>query len=180
MRRADAISEGLWTDGAVTLLRKLWAEGLSGSQIAKQLAADGHGSFTRNAVIGKIHRLGLAGRSSPARPVRRPVRAPQRVARPRITPPRQIAAALPVIAVADLEPLLDAAGAPVAPNAESLTAGQCRWPIGDPARASFAFCARPAATVDVARDPYCDCHKRIARVRGTALKDKPRRRGAMA
>ena len=46
-----------WTDERVELLKKLWQDGLSASQIAKQL-----GGVTRNAVIGKVHRLGLSGR----------------------------------------------------------------------------------------------------------------------
>ena len=44
-----------WTDERVELLKKLWADGLSASQIASKL-----GEVTRNAVIGKVHRLGLA------------------------------------------------------------------------------------------------------------------------
>ena len=48
-----------WTDERVETLKKLWTEGLSASQIAKQL-----GGVTRNAVIGKVHRLGLAGRAT--------------------------------------------------------------------------------------------------------------------
>ncbi|RUW32744.1 GcrA cell cycle regulator, partial [Mesorhizobium sp. M1A.F.Ca.IN.020.06.1.1] len=46
-----------WTDERVELLRKLWSEGLSASQIAAQL-----GGVSRNAVIGKVHRLKLSGR----------------------------------------------------------------------------------------------------------------------
>jgi len=49
-----------WTDERVELLKKLWADGLSASQIAAEL-----GGITRNAVIGKVHRLGLAGRATP-------------------------------------------------------------------------------------------------------------------
>ncbi|WP_244661514.1 GcrA family cell cycle regulator [Mesorhizobium huakuii] len=45
-----------WTDERVELLRKLWSEGLSASQIAAQL-----GGVSRNAVIGKVHRLKLSG-----------------------------------------------------------------------------------------------------------------------
>ncbi|WP_435141930.1 GcrA family cell cycle regulator [Pseudopelagicola sp. nBUS_19] len=48
-----------WTDERVELLKKLWGEGQSASQIAKEL-----GGVTRNAVIGKVHRLGLSNRSS--------------------------------------------------------------------------------------------------------------------
>ena len=47
-----------WTDERVELLRKLWLEGFSASKIAAQLA----NGITRNAVIGKVHRLGLSGR----------------------------------------------------------------------------------------------------------------------
>ena len=49
-----------WTDERVELLRKLWLEGLSASQIASELS----NGITRNAVIGKVHRLGLSGRAS--------------------------------------------------------------------------------------------------------------------
>jgi len=47
-----------WTEERVELLKKLWADGLSASQIAAEL-----GGITRNAVIGKVHRLGLSGRA---------------------------------------------------------------------------------------------------------------------
>ena len=73
-----------WTDERVEKLKKLWSEGLSASQIAAQL-----GGVSRNAVIGKVHRLNLPGRAKaggapplPARPsARRPRRQP-----PRATP----------------------------------------------------------------------------------------------
>src|SRR5258705_10852837 len=65
-----------WTDERVELLKKLWQDGLSASQIAKQL-----GGVTRNAVIGKVHRLGLSGRATPSKPARTVFKAP-RPARP--------------------------------------------------------------------------------------------------
>src|SRR5436190_425337 len=71
-----------WTEERVELLKKLWLEGLSASQIAGVL---GEG-VTRNAVIGKVHRLKLSGRAKPAssapraRPASRP--AVRRVASP--------------------------------------------------------------------------------------------------
>ena len=56
-----------WTDERVELLKKMWSEGQSASQIAKEL-----GGVTRNAVIGKVHRLGLSNRAGgaaePAKP----------------------------------------------------------------------------------------------------------------
>ncbi|MGC1301992.1 MAG: GcrA family cell cycle regulator, partial [Caulobacteraceae bacterium] len=56
-----------WSDDRVATLSKLWLEGLSASQIAKQL-----GGVTRNAVIGKVHRFGLSGRGAPSAPTRNP------------------------------------------------------------------------------------------------------------
>jgi GcrA cell cycle regulator len=50
-----------WTDERVDLLKKMWSEGQSASQIAKEL-----GGVTRNAVIGKVHRLGLSNRTTGA------------------------------------------------------------------------------------------------------------------
>jgi len=61
-----------WTDERVDVLKKLWLEGLSASQIAKQL-----GGVTRNAVIGKVHRLGLSGREAPSQPARPAFKAPR-------------------------------------------------------------------------------------------------------
>lgn len=48
-----------WTDDRVEILKKMWGEGQSASQIAKEL-----GGVTRNAVIGKVHRLGLSNRTT--------------------------------------------------------------------------------------------------------------------
>ena len=50
-----------WTDERVETLKRMWADGQSASQIAKEL-----GGVTRNAVIGKVHRLGLSNRSDEA------------------------------------------------------------------------------------------------------------------
>ena len=52
-----------WTDERVELLKKLWSEGLSASQIAGRLGM----GVTRNAVIGKVHRLNLSGRAQQPR-----------------------------------------------------------------------------------------------------------------
>lgn len=66
-----------WTDERVELLKKLWMEGLSASQIAGVL---GEG-VTRNAVIGKVHRLKLSGRAKPASSAPRVRTAPRPTAR---------------------------------------------------------------------------------------------------
>ncbi|MDQ3559688.1 MAG: GcrA cell cycle regulator, partial [Pseudomonadota bacterium] len=67
-----------WTDERVETLKRLWQEGLSASQIAAEL-----GGVTRNAVIGKVHRLGLSGRGQPTTTIKRQRRAEQ--------PPQQAA-----------------------------------------------------------------------------------------
>src|SRR4051812_6375347 len=83
-----------WTDERVELLAKLWSEGLSASQIAAELG----GGVTRNAVIGKVHRLGLSGRGKAQAPATPRSRKPIRPADPDAAgePPIQDAALLPV------------------------------------------------------------------------------------
>jgi GcrA cell cycle regulator len=140
-----------WTDERVELLKKLWQDGLSASQIAKQL-----GGVTRNAVIGKVHRLGLSGRAAPSKPARTVFKAP-RPARPMTaapSAPRRIA-----------EPVMNVQPAPVryvdeAPGtATVLTLGahMCKWPIGDPALDNFTFCGRRSG-----EGPYCVEHAQVA------------------
>lgn len=146
-----------WTDERVSLLRKLWTEGLSASQIAKQL-----GGVTRNAVIGKVHRLGLAGRATPSRPAKRPVRV-ARPARPVTGPsaPRLrnaiggVMPSQPTVMIPALEPLRREDGTTV--SVLTLTDSMCKFPIGDPPDADFAFCGR-----DACAGPYCADHARLA------------------
>jgi GcrA cell cycle regulator len=140
-----------WTDERVALLRKLWAEGLSASQIAKQL-----GGVTRNAVIGKVHRLGLAGRATPSRPAKRPVRT----ARPRIVGPSaprlRPPSLAPAVVIPDLEPLKFEDGKTA--SVLTLNESMCKYPIGDPNDADFAFCGRAS----FGGHPYCQDHARLA------------------
>src|SRR3954469_23925217 len=84
MAPAGARTEAVmgWTDERVESLKKLWLEGLSASQIAKQL-----GGVTRNAVIGKVDRLGLSGRAAPSQPTRPPWPSGAAPPRPPPTPP---------------------------------------------------------------------------------------------
>ena len=97
-----------WTEDRVGALKKLWLEGQSASQIAKQLG----GGVTRNAVIGKVHRLGLSGRAAPSQPARRhlPPFAPRPAAQPTQTPsaPRRIEAVQPRAAAVPSVPATDA------------------------------------------------------------------------
>ncbi|WP_421792722.1 GcrA family cell cycle regulator [Hyphobacterium sp.] len=140
-----------WTDDRVELLKKLWAEGHSASQIAKKI-----GGVTRNAVIGKVHRLGLSGRATPSRPASRPARTPKpRVASPaKAKAPVQRKPAPEPVKVLDPEPLPNGEFATVLTLKDSM----CKWPIGDPASGDFRFCGRRTK----AGEAYCEAHAQIA------------------
>ena len=141
-----------WTDERVETLKKLWADGHSASRIAAEL-----GGITRNAVIGKVHRLGLSGRAAPSQPSR-PAYRPQR---PRPTPqpqisvpaPRRAEPAAPRMAVPVVMPDL-----PGTATVLTLGAHMCKWPIGDPSGGDFSFCGRRTQ----AEGPYCVEHARVA------------------
>ncbi len=80
-----------WTDERVELLKKMWGEGQSASQIAKEL-----GGVTRNAVIGKVHRLGLSNRAgSGASSAAKPAPAKEAEAKPAEKPRKEEAKAAP-------------------------------------------------------------------------------------
>jgi GcrA cell cycle regulator len=148
-----------WTDERVEVLKKLWLDGLSASQIAKQL-----GGVTRNAVIGKVHRLGLSGRAAPSQPARPVFKAP-RPARPVTTStpsaPRRVAettAQAPAASAAEPAPTPVARiEEPGSATVLTLGAHMCKWPIGDPSTDSFTFCGRRAS-----ESPYCQEHARVA------------------
>ncbi|ABI64778.1 MULTISPECIES: GcrA family cell cycle regulator [Maricaulis] len=146
-----------WTDERVEELKKLWSEGLSASQIAKQL-----GGVTRNAVIGKVHRLGLSGRATPSRPARRATKP----SRPRTTTASTAPAARTVARPSPSAPPA-ATPAPVEPavlpsgefaTVLTLRESMCKWPIGDPSQSEFRFCGRKADTGQA----YCNAHSDMA------------------
>ena len=147
-----------WTDERVEQLRQAWMEGKSASQIASLL---GHG-LTRNAVIGKVHRLGLAGRAkvaepgAPRRPLARPAAsaggAPGRAAfaRPRRRAARIVrgatALAIQPQALAEAQPEeIESVVLPMSVRVTivELKESMCRWPLGDPASAEFRYCGSP-------------------------------------
>ena len=147
-----------WTDDRVESLKKLWAEGLSASQIAGRL-----GGVTRNAVIGKVHRLGLSGRATTSR---MKSHRPRRVATARRTAKPRYTSGNPAVRSLyhpDAEPYQSQVEELVIPLAErktiqTLEECHCRWPIGDPQEADFHFCGKNK----VAGLPYCEHHARRA------------------
>jgi len=140
-----------WTEERVDQLRNCINAGLTCSQIACEIGV------SRNAVIGKIHRLGLA----PGRPVAIPRerlrggegRGPRR----RFTQSRILRALF-----AQVPPRTDVAPAPVQSVARcsllELKQDKCRWPLSDPGEADFGFCGNDA----LRSMPYCEAHTRMA------------------
>ncbi len=165
-----------WTSERVELLTKLWIEGKSASDIANEL-----GNVTRNAVIGKVHRLGLKGRvakeaTKTEKPVKKKVppkpkkveakvkakenNVEQETELPDQTPDEPAIE----IAINDEIPLeAREQAAQVEKESKRLTLMQltertCKWPIGDPATDEFWFCGHSA----VAGKPYCEAHVELA------------------
>jgi GcrA cell cycle regulator len=145
----------MWTDERVEVLQRMWMEGYSAREISDTLQG-----VSRNAVIGKIHRLGKrvrpaaastvvrrapVARTTPARqPQPQPERAEQSNGVDWTIRPRRVC-----VAVAE-EPGLATMGA--------LSPTMCKWPIGDPSGDNFTFCGRPSAS----SRPYCIHHANLA------------------
>lgn len=137
-----------WDDDRnIDLLKEKWAEGLSCAQIAKEIPG-----ATRSAIIGKVHRLGLAGRANPSRPTttRKPVEprrpaAPRPPPAPKPPPPDTVEKAAPVEELAGTATVFE------------LASHMCKWPIGEPGDDSFRYCGRRRG-----EGPYCEHHTRLA------------------
>lgn len=143
------LAAGGWTEPAVETLKTLWSdESLSAAVIARRLGV------SRNAVLGKIHRLGLSNRrTGPKAPrAQRPARLP-RPGRPaasaRSGPPRPPSSTAP--------PHIVEVGPGLVAHLEDIAPHGCHWPIGDPLAEDFRFCGRRADTA-----PYCDAHRSVA------------------
>ncbi len=169
-----------WTDERVEMLKKMWNEGQSASQIAKEL-----GGVTRNAVIGKVHRLGLSNRTggvSAAKPAgdkaakgktsaktgaksataadEAPTRPVVPARRPIITagqplPPQPSANEISPEALAN-QRAVEKKSKKI--NLIDLTERTCKWPVGDPATEDFWFCGLAVKP----GKPYCEAHVGVA------------------
>ena len=159
-----------WTDEIVEQLKQHWIDGKSASQIAGLL---GNG-VTRNAVIGKVHRLGLAGRAKTPSTSRfrvpggwrPPPRASGRRAAPEFPCPsndarRDRARAMPRRRCRSLSSHEEFESVVVPMSLRvtiiELKESMCRWPLGDPATSEFRYCGSPAAS-----GPYCAYHGGLA------------------
>jgi GcrA cell cycle regulator len=149
------MSDAAWSDDRVSTLSRLWADGLSATQIARQL-----GGVTRNAVIGKAHRLGLSRGGAASRPSR-----PARISPPRIRRAKRPAPLMrpPVSArTCDVVVPPPSAAPGLVRDLTELTSHSCRWPIGDPKADDFSFCGLPAP------GRYCAAHAQVSTRPGTA------------
>jgi GcrA cell cycle regulator len=148
--RGRSMSMETWTAERIEQLRHCIASGLTCSQTAAEIGV------SRNAVIGKIHRLGL----SPARPAGASARScPPRARHPRISPHSRLlrliqSDARGTVEVAVTEPIDSAQRCSLLEIAQD----KCHWPIGDPHAADFAFCGNEA----IAGFSYCAGHARMA------------------
>ena len=160
-----------WTEQRIEMLRRLWGQGQTASQIASAL-----GGVTQNAVIGKAHRLGLTGRPSP---IKRDANGAV-IAKRRPTPRRVMAAQakpmMPLQRTMPAQPQENGGAAsqaqqmPPAPREQQRSypparahggVKSCSWPVGDPKQPGFHFCGEPSEP----GRPYCahHCHQAYQR-----------------
>lgn len=170
-----------WTDERVDLLKKLWSEGLTASQIASKL-----GGVSRNAVIGKVHRLKLESRGNSSKGSSGKTRRAQSAPRTGASTPRRgssggssvsagartmstvtqtVGATVmkaevegDALAELDTRPIEDVV-VPIARKLKlvEITEKTCKFPYGDPLTDDFYFCGH-----DVHEEsPYCKYHNKV-------------------
>ena len=131
-----------WTEEKVEKLKELWTKGYTASQISEML-----GDTTRNAVIGKSHRLNLEARApskqTSSSSSKQEVRVTKRVAQPMSRKSKFQSILLDKNFEAEKPTSL-----------ENLTDTTCKWPIGHPDEDNFYFCGRSPE----GEFPYCKLH----------------------
>ena len=172
----------VWDEETIRQLRELWTQGLSTAEIGRRLGV------SKNAIVGKAHRLDLEARPSPirrdaAKPITERSASFPRMAGPTL-PPLASAGAAPIVVAStvqhlrapppvDVRPMVPAPIRPVAvmpaprpvmqsaPFQARRSAPSCCWPMGDPGTKAFRFCD----DTSVPGKPYCDEHAKLAYVR---------------
>lgn len=148
-----------WTDESVEELRRLWDKGLTANEIAKKLGV------TKNAIVGKVHRLCLKARPSPIK-----TKSEGEVVQPAVATQESVVeteVAEEVVA----EPINVTVTEPITKKHDSfghvrlvdLDSHTCRWPLGDPRDEDFGFCGKKVR----AGQTYCDEHSAVAYVKAT-------------
>jgi GcrA cell cycle regulator len=149
-----------WNSEAIDTLRSLWAEGHSTAEIGRRMGV------SKNAVVGKAHRLDLPARPSPirreaetagSRPATPPARRPLAPREPQ--PLRRLEPATPPAPPA---PPVQMAPAPaVVRSFPRVSTRSCCWPLGEPGTSEFRFCGGEA----IPGKPYCTSHASVAYVK---------------
>ncbi len=161
-----------WNDEAIARIRLLWSEGHSTAEIGRRMG------ITKNAVVGKAHRLNLPARPSPIRREIGEKRTPVRPIIRRVTGPTlpalESVPRVPVVAAMPAPALLPVSVAPVptpkppvmlrtisSSPRPSGRVSSCCWPLGDPGTPQFRFCGDPTMPAK----PYCHDHAALAYVK---------------
>ncbi len=144
-----------WNEEIIARLRALWAEGHSTAEIGRRMG------ISKNAVVGKAHRLQLTARPSP---IRRGDEAPRRPAPARRPAPPSMPSEPPrppsAVQVEE-RPAPPPLRAVVPSTRSAARSTPCCWPIGEPGSPDFRFCDEPA----IAGKPYCEAHAQLAYVK---------------
>ncbi|WP_416909175.1 MAG: GcrA family cell cycle regulator [Polymorphobacter sp.] len=166
-----------WTEERIAILKAGWEGGMTASQIAEQL---GEG-VTRNAVIGKAHRLGLESRPSPVKggeEAAPAAKSPAPAAKEAAAKPAEAAApaasSAPAATPAVAKPVAKPArrsGKAAKVSLLDLNERICKWPIGHPGEPDFHFCGKPVQ----AGFPYCSEHCALAYQAQMPRRDRDRR-----
>lgn len=141
-----------WTDDKIKKLKKLWEKGLSTSEIGKKL------DVSKNAVVGKAHRIGLKSRPSPIKTTakdkqKKGLKASKETNTKKSNDKKSKINADNLVKIEDLKP------------------GMCRWPFGDPQLTDFHFCGEPTFK----NKPYCLAHCAVAYTSPNAKKEKKKK-----
>lgn len=173
----------IWTDTRVKQLKALWNEGLSASQIASEISDPLRNEIiSRNAVISKIHRIGMAGRVKPERPKHVPPARPRRVPSPHGNAKLSIQGRGKIVLLdaesEPFEPRVAVVEPPLNLDITQLTEDTCRYPLGDGTDDSpYLFCGHSPLN----GSPYCPGHSAICFVappqrRNVSEEERERRR----
>ena len=161
-----------WNEETIARLRALWAEGFSTAEIGRRM------TISKNAVVGKAHRLNLPARPSPIRregaaAIPRPP-ALRRVTGPTLPPLAAASAPAPQLASAPPPPAPVAvaprvvSSRPASTTFRSIRPQACCWPIGEPGTKAFRFCDSEATP----SKPYCQEHASLAYVKVRDRRDE--------
>lgn len=145
-----------WTDESVEELRRLWDKGLTANEIAKKLGV------TKNAIVGKVHRLCLKARPSPIKNKNEEVADSQLELEEVLTEERVETEDSETVKCEEVESAVDN-GSVKKDKVKliELDSHTCRWPIGDPRDDDFGFCGKKVR----AGQTYCDEHSTVAYVK---------------